>query len=221
MKPIFLLLLLLGFLSCTSLENENSKNSEAQVSSESETEEEHWYSDRGFENEDGSYLKYFCQGENMFIEYGNTNFKRILKDTFYCNEYPSLPRLWSQNENFICLRFGCGSPYWGSLILPLNENDTVESYMFQYSFDEKRNILIYLDYEEEQEKHFIVAKNLKSKQTEAIYFEPCFNFGFMGNCIDSLNLENGVLYLQTIKNEEITEGLNSKEFNIIRREIKI
>ena len=111
--------------------------------SKSVIEKEDWKYNWGFEREDGRFLKYVCKGENMFIEYGNRNFKKIMNDTFPCTDpYVGIPRLWWDNKDFICLRFGCGSPCWGAKILPLMEKDTVQTYMYQYGHDENRNVFI-------------------------------------------------------------------------------
>lgn len=41
----------------------------------------------GFKAEDGRFLRYFCEGEYLFLEYGNKNFRRVMNDTFYCDEF--------------------------------------------------------------------------------------------------------------------------------------
>ena len=131
-----------------------------------------------------------------------------MNDTFPCTDpYVGIPRLWWDNKDFICLRFGCGSPCWGAKILPLTEKDTVQTYMYQYGHDENRNVIIYLEYEAENDKSFLVARNLKSKETEEIEFESCDNVGFIGYCIDSISYQNGELFLQTKNMEELKEEL--------------
>lgn len=227
MIRFFLIFLCIGFLGCNQSENKKQEIDKIEFESVDTmgmvlSGRKSWNYDWGFEEEDGSFLKYICRGENMFIEYGNLNFRKVLKDTFLCGDlYVGIPRIWWNNEDFICLRYGCGSPCWGSIILPLNEKDTIEEYMYQYEFDGKRNIIIYLNYEEERDQPFLIARNLESNRTEEISFESCFNAGFMGYCIDSISFENGLLYLQTLNDDELKKGINSTGYNIIRKRIKI
>ncbi len=228
MNRFLLILLIIGLISCHNLKHQPSEikspvllSLEKEISSEN-VEKKDWKYEWGFERENGSFLRYFCEGENMFIEYGNEQFKKIMKDTFLCTDsYVGIPRQWWDNEDFICLQFGCGSPCWGSNILPLNEKDTVETYLYQYGYDEKRNLIIYLDYEAKKDKPFVVAKNLKSKGIEKTEFDACDDVAFMGYCIDSISYKNGELYLQTRNVEELKKGLNSKGSNVIRKKIRI
>ncbi|MEM9887417.1 MAG: hypothetical protein AAF849_16095 [Bacteroidota bacterium] len=221
MNRFLTILVIIGVTSCDSIVDKSVERKKAILSS-METERKNWEYDWGFEREQGSFLRYICEGENMFIEYGNKDFKKIMEDTFPCTDpYTAIPRLWWDNNDFICLRFGCGSPCWGTKILSLNKEDTVQTYMYQYGYDDKRNVIIYLEYEVETDKQLLVARNLKSKEIKEIEFEACDNVAFIGYCIDSVSYQRGELFLRTRNEEELRKGMDSKGSNVLRRKIEI
>lgn len=226
---IFPLLTLLLFFGC---DQSATKNKEAQLQIEKESidkagkeskiERKEWSYDWGFKRENGSFLKYICEGGNMFLEYGNDKFKKILEDTFPClDPCVGIPSLWWDNEDFICLKFGCGNPCWGTIVLPLNEKDSVQNYLYQYGYDDKSNVIVYLDYENKKNKPFLVARNLKTNETEEIAFNACGDISFMGYCIDSISYNHGDLYLRTRTEQELEKGVDSEGSKVLRRKIKL
>jgi len=175
-----------------------------------------YFEDKSFKWENGVFVKYFCEGEKLFIEYGNEEFSKILKDTFEClAPFDRFSNPWKYNDDFLLFRFGCGSPCWGVNVLPLNPNDYDQEYMYPYDFDSKNNILIHFDADNSDEDFLLKATNLKTKKTELIETLDC-GAAFQGFCIDSISIKNKVVFLQ-IKTLE-TDTIGSK---IIRKKLSI
>ncbi|MEL6717509.1 MAG: hypothetical protein AAFP82_02210, partial [Bacteroidota bacterium] len=87
------------------------------------------YKRLSFKKEDGRFLKYFCEGKNLFIQYGNNDFSKTMKDTFPCTiPYTIIPMLWAEEKERLLLSFGCGSPCWGLFELPFSQDDTIRSF---------------------------------------------------------------------------------------------
>lgn len=180
-----------------------------------------YYKDISLKREDGRFLKYYCEGEHLFIEYGNNDFKKVLQDTFPCSmPYVGIPMLWADNKDRILLSFGCGSPCWGVFELPLKQKDTVTQFMYHYDYDERSNILIHLSYYEPKDKYVLLARNLSTKASEVIEIEDCGS-AFIGSCIDSINLIENQLFVQLKTMKEIETGSDQEGIKTIIRKIKI
>ena len=205
MKTLLLLLIIASFLNCSNSADKELENNSQIAQSENLNQSENdsliaaYFENKSHRWKDGRYLKYFCEGENLFIEYGNDKFKKVLFDTFLCIA-PGfrLPDLWKENEDFLILSFSCGSPCWGVYVLPMNSEDTAKQLMYHFDFDSDNNILINGDYDESTEEYSIYVNYLKSKKVERIELEDC-GAAFTGYCIDSVSVKEGNLFIQTRK----------------------
>lgn len=180
-----------------------------------------FYDKISFEREDGRFLKYFCEEDKLLIKYGNNTFEKTMKDTFSCAmPYVGTPMLWEDNEDFIFLSFGCGSPCWGIFVLPLNKRDTSMQFLYHYDYNKENNILIHLDYYEPKDKYVLMARNLLTNSFEVINIQDC-NSTFLGYCIDSLNLNGNQLFVQSRTAKEMEKGFKTKGSQITRKKIKL
>ncbi|MEO1263877.1 MAG: hypothetical protein AAFZ15_34040 [Bacteroidota bacterium] len=180
-----------------------------------------YYKKLGFQKEDGRFLKYFCEGNNLFIKYGNNEFEKTMKDTFYCEmPYVGTPMLWAVDQERILLSFGCGSPCWGLSELPLNQKDSVETYMYHYDFDKENSLLVHVDYYEPKDDYVLLVRNLSTKQIEVVEIEDCGS-AFLGYCIDSLSFIDRELFVRSRTKEEIDKQFDAKGSKIVRRKINI
>jgi len=178
------------------------------------------WEDHSFELEDGRFLKYFCEGEELFIKYGDQHFERTLEDTFDCSmPYARTPSFRWLNDEFICLYFGCGNPCWGSILLPSSARDTPIIYMYPYTFDQEHNLIVNIDYDEEKDEDFLAVQNLITQEKITIEMEQCDTPAFKGYCIDSISLVDKSLYLQTRTDADLKKGFRTK--GSIIKKIKI
>jgi hypothetical protein len=160
----------------------------------------------------GNYIKYHVKNNNVTIEFGNQTFHRFLKDKITCDIADArIPHyIWDNNE-FICLEYGCGSPCWGVLILPLNSKDTIRNIMYNLAFDPTNNLIAYLDNSNYDK---IVIENLKTKVRQVIEFTKSCNDAFIGYCIDSISIRNNELYYRFAEPDKIERNRKLTEFKI-------
>lgn len=136
-------------------------------SSNEKLEIEKLYSQKGFEDKDGVFLKYKCEGANLFIEYGDDNVTKRLKDTFPCTRPSSrIPNLYSKNKDFILLSFGCGMPCWGVYKLPISNLGTIESFMYHLDYDGENKRILHIDYVNDSQS--LILRSLIDNSTQEI-----------------------------------------------------
>ncbi|MEM6963691.1 MAG: hypothetical protein AAF573_02925 [Bacteroidota bacterium] len=224
MRNTVLILVFIHVLSCQQNKIDPYKNQEIKqeevIQVTPDTSITNYYAKLNFQRDDGRFLKYFCEGDNLFIKYGNNDFEKIFKDTFLCEmPYVRIPMLWADDEKRILLRFGCGSPCWGLYELPLNQKDTIEQYMYHYDYDTENNILIHISYHDPKDEYVLMARNLSTKEYEIIEIENCDTF--LCYCIDSISFNNRELYVRSRTKEEMKEGFDRKGSNIFEKRIRI
>jgi len=76
--------------------------------------------------------------------------------------------LWD-NEDFIFVRYGCGSPCWGGLVLSLNNEDEIKDFEMYLYEDSLNNLVVYPDEDWEN----LVLENFSTGQTQKEKFEFC------------------------------------------------
>ena len=226
MKTIAQVLLLITILSCQQRQEEQSKiDSEKESPAElgkfelPDTATINFYDSLSFKRNNGNFLKYFCEGDSLFIKYGNNSFSKTLPNALPCiMPYSLTPMLWAEEENRFLLSFGCGLPCWGLMDLPLDPNEELETYMYHYDYDQENNLLIHMEYLEDEDRDVLVARNLSTKAFEVIEIEDC-RAAFLGYCIDSLALEGRQLFIRATTTEE--QESRSIGSQIIRKRISI
>jgi hypothetical protein len=147
-----------------------------------------------FHSETGDFLKYIKKNGKIEIEWGNKQFKRTLKRQYEC-DLPStaIPSLRWTTSKYIGLGYGCGSPCWGLMILPLNPTDSIFSRMYDYDVDTKNNQVVYLDNEKFGQ---LTVENWKTGTKTQIKIKVQCDSAFPGYCIDSVKIQNGELYVR-------------------------
>ena len=156
--------------------------------------------------------KYHIKNNYVSLEYGNRSFHRFLKEKFECQTADSrIPSLEWDNNDFICLRYGCGSPCWGVLILPLDSTDSARNIMYELAFNTPDNLIVYLD-NDHYEK--IVVENLKSKVKQVIEVPLKCDAAFLGACIDSISIKNKELYYRFAVPNNFDNNKKLTEFRI-------
>jgi hypothetical protein len=147
--------------------------------------------------------------DKYFLEWGNKNLTRVLLDTFYCESPPtSRPTFENENEKYIVLRFGCGSPCWGAIFLPLNENQEPETILYQYDIDLERDLVVYLDSNEDDPT--IAIYNLLTKKKVKHKVDFGCESAIPTYCLDSISINGDKVFyrwtsnFQTNKQDERT-----------------
>lgn len=164
----------------------------------------------------GDYLKYVKNNGRIKIEWGNEDFRRMLKHDFDCDAAPSwIPTIRWTTSKFIGLGYGCGSPCWGTIILPLNSRDSVFERMYDLEKESERNLIVYLggkDYDK------LTIENWVTGQKQEIKTRMNCESAFLGYCIDSIGFVNDDLYIRWIRSAGQRETKNSK-VDLVRVEI--
>jgi hypothetical protein len=163
----------------------------------------YWLSDLDSTLSTGDYVKYITNIGRIKIEWGSKKFKRTLKKDFDCNGAPSwVPNIRWATRQYIGLHYGCGSPCWGTIILPLNPTDSTFERMYELDVDTKNNQVVYLDNDDYKN---LVVQNWKTGRKTKIEIKVECSDAFPGYCIDSIKVSNGELFVrwkEFIRNKE-------------------
>lgn len=153
----------------------------------------------------GEFIKYLKKDGNIKIEWGNRTFKRTLKNEYDCEGAPSwVPTMRWSNSKYIGLKYGCGSPCWGIIILPKNNKDSTIERMYDLQIDTLNNNMVYLDNENYDK---LIVENFETGRKTTINYKFECKAAFEASCIDSLILNKDML---TIKWVEWTNGGQEK-----------
>lgn len=143
---------------------------------------------------DGCFIKYLVKNDDVQIEWGNQHFTRILNKHYDCNGAPVwVP--WANwiSKNFIGLKYGCGSPCWGFLALPLNPQDSVIEGMYDIGVDTSKNQVAYLGGDDDD---LLVIEDLQTRKKQMVQPKVDCRAAFIGFCIDSVRLSNNKLFIK-------------------------
>lgn len=158
----------------------------------------------------GNYFNLKKVTNNKYLlEWGNENLRRVHPDTFYC-ESPATrrPTFEKENDKYIVLRFGCGSPCWGTIFLPLNEKQNPETILYEYATDLESEVVVYLDSNEDAPT--ITIYNLRTKHKIKHNVDLQCESAIPTYCLDSLSIHGDSVYyrwksnFKTKKQEERT-----------------
>jgi len=148
----------------------------------------------------GDFVRYIKDNGKVKIEWGNKTFKRRLERNYTCKEAPSwIPTIEWTTKNYVGLDYGCGSPCWGAIILPLNPTDSVVERMYDFDQDIDRNLIVYLGTDD---YNVLTIENWKTGKKQEIDAKITCEPAFFGYCIDSLKLNRDGLFVQWINGDE-------------------
>jgi len=110
--------------------------------------------------------------------------------------------LWD-NEDCIFVRYGCGSPCWGGLVLNLNSKDEMKDYQMYLYEDSINNLVVY----PEEGWEYLILENFVTGEKSKEKFEFCERAVSPFNTIDTIinDSPKSVEVKYTIKGCEITK----------------
>jgi hypothetical protein len=162
----------------------------------------------------GEFIKYLKEGSRVKIEWGNKTFKRMLKNDYDCEGAPAwIPTIRWSTSKYIGLRYGCGSPCWGTIILPLNNKDSVIERMYDLEIDKLRNRIVYLGNENYDK---LIVENFETGEKRIIDYRFECKAAFAGSCIDSLILTKDMLTIKWVdwSNDGQEKKIRTEEFKL-------
>jgi hypothetical protein len=162
----------------------------------------------------GYFIRYIKENDRVKIQWGNRHFNRTLENDYDCQGAPAwVPTIRWSTSNYIGLKYGCGSPCWGSIILPTNDKDPVIERMYDLQIDTLSNRMVYLD--NETYDKFVVENFATGKKTIIDYEFQC-QAAFVGFCIDTVGFDKNKLFVEWV--DWVNDG---KEKKIKREEFKL
>lgn len=148
----------------------------------------------------GDFVNYIKDNGKVKIEWGNKNFKRTFNQGYSCTGAPSwIPTIEWTTKTYIGLDYGCGSPCWGTIILPLNPTDSVIERMYDFDQDIESNLIVYLG---TKDYNVLTIENWKTGKKQEISSKITCEPAFFGYCIDSLKLNKDRLFVQWSNGDE-------------------
>ena len=134
----------------------------------------------------GDYVKYVKENGRIKIEWGNKDFKRTLGHDFDCDAAPPwIPTIRWSTTTYIGLGYGCGSPCWGTIILPISSRDSVVERMYDLEKELSKNLIVYLggkDYDK------LTIENWITGEKQEIESEITCESAFLGIALTHLDL---------------------------------
>ncbi len=173
-----------------------------------------WLSDADTVLSNGTFIRYIIKDQKVRIEWGNKKFRRILTNSYECDGAPSwVPTIRWSTSKYIGLKYGCGSPCWGTIILPLNDRDSVIERMYDLEKDLKNNKIVYLDYETYDK---LIVENFETGNKINIKYTFNCKAAFTGYCIDTLTINNDSLTIRWLdwKDDGKTSIYTTEKFKI-------
>ena len=138
----------------------------------------------------GNFIKYTINNKKAKLEYGNNNFRKFYPKEFDCDIADAwVPSLKYDDKNFMLLHYGCGSPCWGLILLPLNSNDKIRDIMYDLAYDPETTNLVYTDNEN------LLIENLSTKKIKTIKLPQCGS-AIITYCLDSVFISKSELKYQ-------------------------
>jgi len=128
-----------------------------------------------------------------------------IANNWYSASHSSI--LWD-NEDFIFIRYGCGTSCWGAKVLSLNDNRGILNFPMYFYSDSVRNIVIFPDTIEPEK---ILIENLNSQRSIDLELKLCDKSAIPILMIDSVyfdNLNNINILYQGSDCKSLTKVLN-------------
>lgn len=162
----------------------------------------------------GYFIKYIKENQRVKIQWGNDHFTRTLDKDYDCAGAASwVPSIRWSTSDYIGLKYGCGSPCWGSIILPKNDKDPVIERMYDLVIDTLGNRMVYLD--NKTYDRFVLEDFVTGKQASIDYKFEC-PAAFVGFCIDTIGFDNKKLFVKWVEwsNDGKDKKIVTEEFEL-------
>jgi hypothetical protein len=225
MKVQLLIWLTIILFSCTEKKADSTDQTDSSKVADNSTKAD--FEDNAYEGQDdcntwladttlasGDFVKYIKQNGRVKIEWGNNHFKRILKNDYDCEGAASwVPTIRWSTSKYIGLKYGCGSPCWGSIVLPKNSKDSVFERMYDLEIDTIRNRMVYPDKETYGK---LIVENFETGQKMNIDCKFECKAAFIGYCIDTLILSKDMLTIKWVDwtNDGQKKIIKTEEFKL-------
>lgn len=141
----------------------------------------------------GHIIKLGRKGENFYLQWMQDNQLKTLDSAYYSIEEGQAwtPVFVQENEDYIVLQAGCGSPCWIGIFLPLHNNDQPKVINEYLAFNLKSALVASINNDS------IEIINLKSSSKNSYYPGKCES-AFPGYCIDTSYIkDNKFIYSWT------------------------
>ncbi len=171
-----------------------------------------WHNLKDINTPNGKIVKFEIKNDSTYtIKWGKEENLQILNKQFYCDA-PAItkPNFVEEDENYIVMRFGCGTSCWGGIFLPIQEEESPETILYYYDYDLKNDLVAFLD--SQAQTATISVLNLKTKQKYEYPIKPECESAIPTYCIDSISISNRELYYRwnpqtTVQSEELIERI--------------
>jgi hypothetical protein len=135
---------------------------------------------------------------SYLMQWGDSIDLKTYPDTFRLDgRETGLPRFKDENKDYILMHLGCGNPCWTGYFLPLKDNLKPKAISEYLDYDLDNNLIAYV-----KDSNVIGVINLKTNLTEDYIVNGCSST-FLGYCIDSLSIKNGILKYKWIPDTKI------------------
>lgn len=127
-----------------------------------------------------------------FLQWGTKTYLRTHPDTLTLDDAPVRnPVYIAEGKDFILMRYGCGSPCWVGLFLPMDKNKEPREIHEYQAYDLVHNLVAYFNYDSPSAE--IVVENLKTGKKQRIALKSPCTSAFPGYC-GSMYIKNKLLY---------------------------
>ncbi len=128
------------------------------------------------------------------ILWGKKGNLKIYEDTFEKYSDAAIPKLKMETKNFLILRYGCGNPCWGCIVLPKNPLFKPQDIMYDEDYNYENDLLAYWNYE--KEGLTMTVRNLKTeKEKDFLLCDTCFSAA-SEYCLNSVKLYSNKVYFK-------------------------
>ena len=110
------------------------------------------------------------------------------------------------NSKYIGLKYSCGSPCWGTIILPINDKDSIIERMYDVEVDAYNNRLVYIG-DENYDK--IIVENFSTDKKNIVEHKFDSKGAFLGTFIESTRLTKNTLTINWVI--RTNDGLEKRE----------
>jgi hypothetical protein len=138
----------------------------------------------------GNPIKFKRNGDNFQVQWvQNSRLKTFTEyefEVYGANSW--LPRFQDENQEYVLMRAGCGSPCWLGLFLPLTGDRSAKLIHEYLAYDLDQNYVAFLA----DDSDSLEVLNLKSARSERFKLATC-KAAFKGWCIDTIFFEGQTL----------------------------
>lgn len=96
-----------------------------------------------------------------------------------------------ENDHFIVMRIGCGSPCWYAIVLPLGRTTAPETIYYPLAFDSAHSLLATVG-----DDTLLEVRNLRTKRVQRLAPQPPCSSVFPGWCVDEITFAQNRLQVR-------------------------